>query len=63
MTKVQLQCYVCGKPIMERLKFALVSATPNATDRVFVTHSGDCLTDIQEGQPSMIVRSQEGRKP
>ena len=63
MTTARLRCYVCGKVIVPRLKFALVSAATNETDRVFVTHPGDCLTDVDKDQPSMIVRSQEGRKP
>lgn len=52
--KIKLRCYVCGKEI-DPNEFALVSAGRVEVDRVFVVHAGDCLADVQEDQPSVVV--------
>jgi hypothetical protein len=58
--KLKLRCYVCGKPVGAG-EFALVSPAPYEVDRVFVAHGGDCLADIGEDQPSLIVRARSLR--
>lgn len=60
MTKLKLRCYVCGKDI-DYKELALVSAGKVEVDRVFVVHTGDCLADVQEDQPTLVVHgSKEG---
>ena len=56
MIKIKLRCYVCGKDI-DLNEFALVSAGRVEVDRVFVVHAGDCLADVSEDQPSVVVGS------
>jgi hypothetical protein len=53
---LRLRCYVCGKEIPHSGEFAVISPGTIAVDRVFVAHTGDCLAEIGEDQPSLVVR-------
>ena len=51
-----LRCYVCGEHIDLREEFAIVSPGAVAVDRGFFVHVGDCLADVSEDQPNLVVR-------
>lgn len=59
MKDLKLRCYVCGKDIIPQLEIALISPSPVEVDRVFVAHGGDCLEDVGEDQPHLIVHAKE----
>jgi hypothetical protein len=55
MKGLKLRCYVCGKDIIPQYEVVLISPSPNEVDRVFVAHGGDCLEDISEDHPHLVV--------
>jgi len=53
--KLKLRCYVCGKPIIPKARFALVSPSTNQADRVFISHVDECLEQVIDDQPTLVV--------
>jgi hypothetical protein len=54
--KPNLRCYVCGKEI-DLHEFAIVSSGVLVVDRAFFVHVGECLSEVEDDQPSVVVRS------